>query len=440
MNHSSLPVAVIGAGPVGLAAAAHLARRGRTPVVFETGSAVGSSVRQWGHVKVFSPWRYNIDRVAADLLAETGWVAPDPNVFPTGSDLVNQYLEPLAALPAMRQAIRLSTRVLAVTRAGFDKMKSAGREEAPFLIRYAGPDGDEGSLLAAAVIDASGTYEHPNPLGAGGIPALGERALSNRISYGIPDVLGRERARYAGKRVLVVGGGHSAFNTLLDLAKLQRQEPGTVILWAVRRSAAALSFGGGERDALPQRGAIGKRVRQLLNRGAVEMFAGFQTIALERVGDSILVHGEGSILPPVDEIIATTGFRPDLDILRELRLDLDPAVESPSTLAPLIDPNVHSCGSVPPHGFAELRHPETDFYIVGMKSYGRAPTFLLLTGYEQVRSIAAGLVGDYEAARSVELVLPETGVCTLDGVEAAAPVAVGAGVRANGSVGGCCGV
>jgi hypothetical protein len=101
-------------------------------------------------------------------------------------------------------------------------------------------------------------------------------------------------------------------------------------------------------------------------------------------------------------------------MLRELRLELDPIVESPATLAPLIDPNVHSCGSVPPHGAAELRQPEKDFYIVGMKSYGRAPTFLMLTGYEQVRSVACALTGDWEGARDVQLVLPETGVCSSD--------------------------
>jgi hypothetical protein len=99
-------------------------------------------------------------------------------------------------------------------------------------------------------------------------------------------------------------------------------------------------------------------------------------------------------------------------MLRELRLDLDDIVEAPRRLAPLIDPNVHTCGTVEPHGFAELTHPEENFYLAGMKSYGRAPTFLLATGYEQVRSIAAHLAGDERAARTVALVLPATGVCS----------------------------
>ncbi len=117
-------------------------------------------------------------------------------------------------------------------------------------------------------------------------------------------------------------------------------------------------------------------------------------------------------LAPVDEIIAATGFRPDWSILSEVRLDLDPAVESPRALAPLIDPNVHSCGTVPPHGAEELKHPDANLFVVGMKSYGRAPTFLLLTGYEQARSVVSAIAGDWEAARRVELVLPETGVCS----------------------------
>ena len=117
-------------------------------------------------------------------------------------------------------------------------------------------------------------------------------------------------------------------------------------------------------------------------------------------------------------------------MLSELRLDLDPIVESPRALAPLIDPNVHSCGTVPPHGAEELRQPEPGFYIVGMKSYGRAPTFLMLTGYEQVRSVVAELTGDLVAARRVELTLPATGVCS---------TTPGAAEATSESPAGCCG-
>ena len=412
MRDPKLPIAVIGAGPVGLAAAAHLVMAGEAPLVLEAGPGVGANVLEWGHVRLFSPWGYNIDAAAAALLTETGWAPPDPDAYPTGRELVERYLAPLAATPRLAPHLRYNTRVLAVTRRGVDKLKTAGREDAPFLLRVQSADGEE-DLLARAVIDASGTWRTPNPLGAGGVPALGERALADRIAYGIPDVLGAERARYAGRRVLVVGSGHSAFNALLDLSALAGEAPGTAITWAVRRPTLGQVFGGGERDLLAARGALGARVRRLVEAGALCLVTGFTTRRLVATDDGIVVAGEDAALPPVDEIIATTGFRPDLTPLGELRLALDPALESPAALAPLIDPNEHSCGTVRPHGAEELRHPERDLYIVGMKSYGRAPTALMLTGYEQARSVVAALTGDWESARDVRLALPETGVCTL---------------------------
>jgi thioredoxin reductase len=412
---SPLPVAVIGAGPVGLAAAAHLLAQGEEPIIFEAGPVAGSNVLDWGHVRLFSPWRYMIDAAARELLTEAGnWLEPDPDVYPTGRELVEDYLAPLAALPDVRARLRLNARVIHVTRDGFDKMKTEDREDAPFALTVQSPDGGQERFLARAVIDASGTTATPNPLGAAGAPAIGERQLADRIFYGIPDVLGALRDRYAGRRVLVVGSGHSAFNALLDLVDLADAAPGTTIAWAIRRSGDRLHnlFGGGVNDALPARGALGERVQRLVETQRLQLVSGFKVGRLTETAEGILVAGDDEVVGPVDEIIATTGFRPDLSLLAELRLDLDPAVESPKALAPLIDPNVHSCGSVPPHGEAELRHPESGAYIVGMKSYGRAPTFLMLTGYEQVRSIAAAIAGDWEAARDIQLVLPETGVCS----------------------------
>ncbi len=414
MDTKQLPVAIIGAGPIGLAAAAHLLKRGETLIVFEAGPTVGASVLQWGHVRLFSPWRELLDRESVALLVAEGWQAPDPAAYPTGGELVEDYLVPLAHTVQIKPHLRLGTRVVAVSRQGIDKMKTPGREEAPFVLRLRVASGQEQDVLARAVIDASGTYETPNPLGASGIPALGEQALRQRIFYGIPDILGAQRERYADRRVLVVGSGHSAFNALLELAELAREHPATRPLWAIRRSDLGQLFGGGENDALPARGALGLRMQDLVESGQVRLVTSVRISALYETGDGIAIAGEEQRLGPVDEIIATTGFRPDLSLLRELRLALDESLECPVRLAPLIDPNVHSCGTVPPHGAEELSHPEANFYIVGMKSYGRAPTFLTLTGYEQVRSIAAALTGDVEAARRVELVLPETGICSSD--------------------------
>ncbi|HEX6022072.1 MAG TPA: FAD-dependent oxidoreductase [Solirubrobacter sp.] len=411
MNHTNpLPVAVIGAGPVGLAAAAHLIARGLEPIVFDAGDAVGASIREWGHVRVFSPWEYNLDPVAVSLLERHGWTAPDRAGYPTGSEIVERYLEPLAATPEIAAALRLGAKVTGVTRAGIDKLKDAGRDEAPFEL-VVDERGVERRYLAAAVIDASGTWTRPNPLGAGGLPAAGERAHADRIVYGIPDVLGHDRARYAGRRVLVVGSGHSAFNAILDLVALRESEPATEIVWAIRGAGPGRKYGGGADDQLPARGALGATVRELVADGSVDLVGEFQTRAITTAGDAVLVS-DGSHEIEADEVIAATGFRPDLTLLGELRLDLDDRVEAPRALAPLIDPNLHSCGSVPPHGVDELSHPDAGVYIVGIKSYGRAPTFLLRTGYEQVRSVVAALAGDWDAARNVELVLPETGVCS----------------------------
>jgi cation diffusion facilitator CzcD-associated flavoprotein CzcO len=418
MRHAGgaeLPVAVIGAGPIGLAAAAHLVARGITPVVLEGGEGVGASVRRWAHVRLFSPWKYLVDPAARQMLQAAGWTEPDGDALPTGGELVERYLEPLAALPSIAPHLRTGRRVVAVSRRGYDKVKTAGREQAPFELVVRTADGRTERLLARAVIDASGTYESPNPIGASGLPVEGEAELADRIQYGIPDVLGRDRARYAGRRTLVVGSGHSAFNALLDLAALAREAPGTQVVWAIRRTEPGLLFGGEEKDRLPARGSLGTRIRNLLDSGEVKLVSGFRTTRLARTERGILVEGEDeAVIGPVDELVVATGFRPDLQMLRELRTGLDPWLEAPVALAPLIDPNVHSCGTVYPHGFAELSHPEPDFYVVGMKSYGRAPTFLLLTGYEQARSVAAVLAGNLESARNVELVLPETGVCSTD--------------------------
>lgn len=406
-------VAVLGAGPVGLAAAAHLLERGLEPVVLEAGPTVGHAVRQWSHVQVFSPWEYNIDKAAERLLVESGWNRPQPDHYPTGAELVEQYLEPLATRTRLKERIRTGARVTGVARVGFDKMKSKGREAAPFEVRYQNGKGPE-RLTADAVIDATGTWFSPNPAGANGLPAVGERELQERIAYGMPDVLGRDRARYAGRSVAVLGGGHSAVGTLIDLARLKDEAPTTEIVWLLRSEDPTKSFGGGSADQLSQRGALGSAFAALVASGRIRTKTGFKVSHLSRDGEHLRV-GAGSACcgryVTVGELIVSTGFRPELDFLRELRLSLDPAVESTPALAPLIDPNLHSCGTVRPHGARELAHPEAGFYIAGMKSYGRAPTFLMLTGYEQVRSIAAEIAGDREAAAKVELVLPETGVC-----------------------------
>lgn len=412
---SSLPVAVIGAGPVGLAAAAHLVERGETPIIFERGEHVGANMRDWAHVRMFSPWEFTVDSASARLLESHGWQHPPKADLPTGGEMFSQYLQPLSQLPELAPHLHVGANVIAITRKGTDKMKDAGRETSPFILHVEYSDGRETWVEARAVIDATGTWQTPNPIGAGGLPAVGEKRYNSHILYGIPDTSERHRARFANKRVMVVGSGHSAINALLELAKLQADYPDTRVYWAMRGSNMTRVYGGGEDDALPARARLGQKTRELVDSGVVTILSPFRVSTIEGGENGLNITGEtanGTQCVTVDEIVAATGARPDLDMLRELRLDLDSSLESTRALAPMIDPNIHSCGTVRPHGEAELRHPEKDFYIVGMKSYGRAPTFLLATGYEQVRSVVAGLVGDWEAARDVQLCLPETGVCS----------------------------
>lgn len=431
---TNLPVAIIGAGPVGLAAAAHLLERGLEPLIFEAGTTAGAAIGDWRHIRLFSPWRFNLDAAAVRLLESAGWEAPRPTALPYGGELIDNYLAPLAATPAISSRLQTGARVTAVTRAGLDKTHSRDRDTTPFTVRVQHGNGETRDHTVAAVIDASGTWGTRNPLGTSGLPAVGENAADDRISSPLPDVSGRERSRLAGRRVLVVGAGHSAANTLISLADLARQEPATRILWAVRGGSAEKVYGGGDADGLPARGQLGSRLRRLVQAGTIELHTRFGIASLKALDSGVTVQSVDGRTLDADVVVPCTGFRPDLAMLRELRLDLDPAVEAPRQLGPLIDPEFHSCGTVPPHGAKLLAHPDKDFYVVGMKSYGRAPTFLLATGYEQVRSVAAALAGDQEASDTVQLVLPETGVCSTDtGTSCEVPAATPAGSGA-----GCC--
>lgn len=409
------PLAIIGAGPVGLAAAAQALARGLPVQVFEAGPVVGAHVRGWGHVRLFSPWRMLVEAAGLDRLIARGLAAPDLDALPTGAEFAAQWLDPLA--DSMGPAVQTGARVVRIAR--------AGGPDGPFTLTLGDAEGGEASVMAGAVIDASGTWATPNLLGGDGRPAAGERNAP--ILYGVPDILGAERVMFAGRRIAVAGAGHSAANVLRDLVTVEAAE----IVWIVRGGDPARVWGGGAADALPARGALGQDVRALLASGRVRLVAGFRTALVERdEASATLVAADGRRVGPVDLIVAATGQRPDHASLAGLALDLDADLEAPRALAPLIDPRLHSCGTVPPHGHALLAHPEPNFWIAGAKSYGRAPTFLMATGYEQVRSIVAHLAGDAAAADAVHLALPETGACSGGGVSCCGKPAEPAG--------GCC--
>ncbi|PZF84280.1 FAD-dependent oxidoreductase [Jiangella anatolica] len=387
------PVVVAGGGPVGLAAAAELAERGVEVVVFERGATAGAAVAEWGHVRLFSAWPELVAPAARRLLTPSGWAPPPDDVYPTGAEWVRDYLEPLAAA--------LGDRV----RTGAEVVGAARRDGESLTVHVRHADGREERVRARGLIDATGTWTRPNPLGGDGLPALGERAAAaaGRIGYRIP-------VASPGGHVVVAGNGHSALTALVSLTS---RNSDTSVTWLLRRGGIGDTFGGGAADELPARGRLGDRARAAVEAGGVRVLTGFRTAEVHTDADGrlTLVAADGRSVGAVDHVLALTGLRPDLSWLSELRLELDPVVQAPVRLAPLIDPAVHSCGTVPPHGVRELAHPEPGVYLAGMKSYGRAPTFLALTGYEQVRSIAAAFAGDHAAAERVELTLPETGVC-----------------------------
>lgn len=404
------PIAVVGAGPVGLAAASHLAQRDLPFVVLEAGAQPAAAIREWAHVPLFTPWGYTVDPVAAEMLSAAGWTAPDPDAFPTDGDLVRHYLDPLATHPAIAPHLRLNHRVTAISRHQLGKLEE-NRESHPFLLEMTDANSQPQTLLASGVIDASGTWHSPNPLGANGCPVPGEREFAGAIAHGVPDVAGAQRERYAGKRTLVVGGGHSAFHILRELVRLGQEAPDTEVHWALRREATAESLAVCADDPLTERTLIRRDVAELLADEAIQAHPGARLTLIRREASGLVAMAGDRALPPVDEIVVATGFRPDHRLASELRLDIQSVYESTYELAPLIDPDASACGTVPPHGVRELAHPEPGYYAVGAKSYGRAPTFLLFTGYEQVRSVVCAFDGD-EAALEVRLQLPERGLCS----------------------------
>jgi thioredoxin reductase len=417
MKTEHLPVAIIGAGPVGLAACAHLMLRDQPFILFEKGTSIASNIHSWKHVRVFSPWQYNIDKASKAILKQSNWTEPAEDSLPTGQELIDQYLKPFSEIPFIRDRIHLNSRVISIGRKNSDKMKTSGRQGLPFVIDVV-TDGQLRRFEAKAVIDASGTWNTPNPVSAGGVYAAGEIQNSNRIFYGIPDILDEHEHRYKNKKVLVAGSGHSSINALLALAELKEKHPSTEIHWVLRKKNLRDVYGGQESDALEARGALGIKIEKLVNEDRISVYTPFYIESVVNIDDHLAVigyqDGEQKALPYIDEIISNTGSRPDFSFLREVRLSIDHSLESVGAIADLIDPNIHSCGTVRPHGEKELRQPEKDFYIVGSKSYGRAPTFLMATGYEQVRSIAAAISGDMQSALDVQLDLPETGVCRID--------------------------
>ncbi|WP_334022295.1 NAD(P)-binding domain-containing protein [Alteromonas sp. S015] len=403
-------VVIIGAGPVGIAASAHAKSNGLTPLVLEKGSSVGSAINEWGHVRLFTKWSYVIDKEVEKILNKHGWEKPCFDAIPTGRELLDQYLIPAASSKDLSQHISYNAEVIAIAKEGHSKHTTHDRDKMNFVIHYKDAEQDVHILSTKAVIDASGTWSSPNPIGRDGLPVPGEIKNSDSIEYGIPDVLKKDRELYQGKTTLLIGGGHSAMNVGLNLIELQDSSPDTKVYWGLRGENLDKLLGGGLNDKVPARRKLGLAAQSAIDSGKLTLLPELTVKRISAVEKSLKVeitsNGCNSHIY-VDKVIVATGFRPNTQMLSEIRLNLDEVVEAPRGIASMVDPNAHQCGSVPGHGAKELAHVDNNFYIAGMKSYGRAPSFLMLHGYEQIRSIVAKLVGDEKAANEMRLTFPD---------------------------------
>jgi hypothetical protein len=388
-------MAILGAGPIGLEAAIYARALGYDPVVYERGDA-GEHVRRWGFIRLFSPWKLETSPLGLEEVRRSGGTEPDPESCPTGLELIESYLAPLAR--SLGDRLRTGVEVAAISKVGLLKGENIGgrlRARAPFrlLLRK---NGEEEEALADIVIDATGVYGNPSYLGDGGIPALGEIAARDAIRYHLADVNGEERAEFAGKSVLVVGAGHGAATSLLDLAALAADAPGTEVIWA-RRSTGPDPLPVLAADPLPERSRLGREANRIAAEPppGVTVLSGVAVQSIARREGRLAVTFrpiDGGALPytaAVDRIIANVGYRPSMAMLRELQVHYCYASEGPMSLAAALlgQGRGGDCLLQSSHGAETLKNPEPGFFIAGAKSYGRRNDFLLRVGREQVRDI-----------------------------------------------------
>jgi hypothetical protein len=387
-------IAILGAGPIGLEAALAARQAGFECTVYEA-AEVGGHVCAWGHVRLFTPWSMNVSPRAAAAL---GGRAPGGEGLPTGAELVDKLLEPLAGLPELAGVIQRRTRVVGVAREGLLKHEAIGdprRGERAFRLLVEGPGGVERVDRADVVIDATGTSGNPNRLGDGGIDAVGERSLWRRIERSIPDLGRAGGGAWAGRTILLVGAGHSAQTAARDLAELTGREPTTRVIWAVR--SAQPSWGAVDDDPLPERAALSAAAARLLAGGcpAVRVEVGTTVESLrERAGRVSVTLRNGDLEEvEVDRVVSLVGGVPEADLYRQLHIAECYATLGPLRLAgALLGESGGDCLAQVAHGPQTLRNPEPNFFIVGAKSYGRNSQFLLRVGWQQVDDVFNSLI------------------------------------------------
>lgn len=364
-------IAVIGAGPIGLEAGLYARALDFDVTIYDRGQ-VADNVRQWSFVRLFTPWPMNVTKLGRAALRESGrWEEPSASECPTGQQLRERYLQPLANSSKLRESLRLNTSVITIGRDDFTKLDAIGkpqRGQSPFRILVADVSGNDRVDHADIVLDCTGTYGNHRWAGRGGIPAPGEQGLANRICYTLPDVLGRDRDRFANRHTLVLGCGHSA-STLLDaLERLHAQFAQTRVSWAIRRPGQAIQAVEG--DPLPARRELVLKALRMAN-DPPPWLTFYGTCVLEDLAPSgeklgpTLRSMDKSFVLQVDEIAALVGYAPDAGIYEQLHIH-----QSYATGA--------SSGSELP------KNPEPNFFILGAKSYGTNSNFLLQVGHKQI--------------------------------------------------------
>ncbi|HEX2084671.1 MAG TPA: hypothetical protein VHF89_03235, partial [Solirubrobacteraceae bacterium] len=370
----------------GLEAALAAAERGWPFTVYEAAPTVAGHVRDWGHTRMFTPWSMNVSARARRAL---GGAAPQGDALPTGDELADRLLDPIAALPAIAPGVRLGTRVLAVGREGLLKHEEIGtpaRTAHPFRLLVHDANGERVEH-ADAVIDCTGTYGNPNALGDGGIPAPGERTFADRIERRLP----RLAAGWAGRTVLLTGAGHSAQTAARALAELARDAPGTRVVWAVRSNDP--TWFAVEDDPLRARASLTAAARALAAgaSSAVDVRLGRVTEALRADGERVAVTLRNGTPEEVvvDRVLALNGGVGDHTLYRQLQVHECYATAGPIKLsAALLGADAGGdCLAAPSPGPDALVNPEPGFFLLGAKSYGRNSQFLVRTGWEQVDDV-----------------------------------------------------
>ena len=390
-------IAIIGAGPVGLEAALHGHSLGHQVQVYERGT-VGENMNRWGHITLFSSWKLNHSELGAETLLRSGRSLPEATDYWTGRQHVEQYLRPLAESEPLRECIREGVEVLYVGRDGIGKKDLIGgpRERHPFRLLLKRNRGEE-IAEADIVIDCSGTYGNHNWMGNGNIPALGEIELGARIAYTLEDLLGEKREQYSGRRVLLVGSGHSAATALDALTQLQD----TSVTW-IAQTAERSPLPIFPDDPLPERARLSEEANELAKGGNPRVTYRPATL-VERLtlqtgkGESFEVElrsmetrRQETIV--VDRVLAYVGYHPDNRIYRELQMHECYASMGPMKLSgALLGSSSADCLANESHGADVLVNPEPNFFVLGSKSYGKNSNFLIRIGLEQVRDVFGSL-------------------------------------------------